>query len=177
MLPRRTVLTARSRSVRVVTSLDRFDLNYPITLQDAENRHFSGRPSASFAFASASEVALIHLDHAAEQIGSVRGAGNDGCAYHVDGLQDRRITEPGLLSDPPSENSSSKSFITQSQFLYEMRSLLNPPSGKVMEGVAAPLATEPFVDYPVDFTASATCTKTMAVFPIQLCEEQPRGIL
>src|SRR3989344_9051817 len=54
---------------------------------------------------------------------------------------------------------------------------VNPPSGEVMEGITAPLATEPFTGYPVDFTAFTACTKTTAVFPTQLCEEEPHRII
>lgn len=157
--------------------LDSLDLDHSVTLQDAENRHFSGRPSASLAFASASEVALVHLDHSAEKLGGLRRAGNDGCAYNVDRFKDRRIAESGLLSDPPGRELKLEQLYNPEPVLVRDSEPVNPPSGKIMEGVAAPLATEPFTDYPIDFTASAACAKTMAVFPTQLCEEEPRGIL
>lgn len=157
--------------------LDRLHFDDSITLQDAENRDFSGRPSTTLALTPSAEVALVHLDNSAEKVRGIGGCGNDGGAYHVDRLEDRRITEPGLLGDPSGREIKLKELYHPKPFLVRDTEPVNPPAGKVMEGIPAPFATEPFADYPVDFTASAPCAKTMAVFPTRLCEKQPRGIL
>ncbi len=81
--------------------IDCLDLDDPVTLQYAENRDFTGGPTTALALASAPEVALVHLDHSAEEFGAVGGVGNDGGTYHVDGLEDRRVTESWLLGDLP----------------------------------------------------------------------------
>jgi len=157
--------------------LDRLHFDDPITLQDAENRDFSGCPSATLALAPSAEVALVHLDNSAEKVGGIRGCGNDGGAYHVDRLEDRRVAESCLLSYLSGRKLQLKEFDDPEPFLVRDAEPVDPPAAKVVEGIPAPLATEPFADYPVDFTASAPCAKTTAVFPTQLCEEEPRRIL
>jgi len=157
--------------------LDRLHFDDPVTLQDAENRDFSGRPSAALALASALKVALVHLDHSAEKLGGIRGCGNDGSAYHVDRLQDRRVAESGLLGDLSGRELKLEELYDPEPILIRDAEPVNPPSGKVMEGISASLATESFADKPIDFTASTSCTKTTAVFPTRLREKEPRRIL
>lgn len=147
--------------------LDSFYLDDPVTLQDAENRHFSGCPSASFAFASAAEVALVHLDRSAQKLEVLRRTGNDGGAYYIHSLEDRWVAEPGLLGAPPGREFKLEELYYPEPVLVRDAEPVNQPSSKIMEGITASLASEPFTGYPVDFTAPATCTKTTAVFPTQ----------
>lgn len=143
---------------------DGLDLDYAITLQNAENRHFPYCPSAAFAFASASEIAFVHLDYPAEEIGGIRGTGNDGSAYQIDRLQDRRVAKTGLLSYLSGREFKFKELYNPEPVLVRDTQLINPPSGKCMEGITTPFAAEPSTDYPVDFTASASCAKITAIF-------------
>lgn len=157
--------------------LNRLDLDHPITLQDAENRDFSGGPSASLALASSAEVALVHLDHSAEKVATFRGCGNDGGAYHVDRLQDRRVADPGLLGDLSGRKFKLEELYDPEPILIRDAEPVDPPSGKVVEGVATSFTPEPFADDSIDFTAYASYTKTTAIFPTRLREEEPCGIL
>jgi len=157
--------------------LNRLHFDDSITLQDAENRDFPGCPSTTFALTPSAEVALVHLDNSAEKVGGIRGCGNDGGTYHVDRLEDRRVTESCLPRYLSGRKLQLKEFDDPEPLLIRDAEPVNPPAAKVVEGVCASFTSEPFADDSIDFTASAPCAKTMAVFPTQLCEEKPRRIL
>lgn len=169
-----------NRKVEERTSLnvlDGLDLDHSITLQDAENRHFSGCSTASLALAPSAEVALVHLHDSAEKVAAFGGCGNDGSAYRVDRLEDRRITESRLLSYPSGRKLQLEKFDDPEPVLIRDAESVNPPAGKVMEGIPASLTSEPLADNSIYLTASAPCAKTTAVFPTRLCEKEPRRIL
>lgn len=157
--------------------LNRLHLDDSISLQDAENRDFSCGPSAALALAPSAEVTLVHLDNSAEKFECVRGAGHDGGAYHIDRFQDRRVTDTGLLGDFSGRELQLKEFNYPEPVFMRNTEFVYPPSGEVVEGISASFASEPSTDDAIDFSTSAPCTKTTAVFPTQLCEEEPRGIL
>ena len=159
--------------------MDGLDLNDAISLQNAENRDFSCCPSAALTLASAAEVTFVHLNPSSKKFGvaGTLGNGYNGCAYYSNTFQGSRVTKSGLPCHPSGREFKLKEFYDPEPALIRDMQFVNPPSGEVMEGITAPLATEPFTGYPVDFTAFATCTKTTAVFPTQLCEEEPRRII
>jgi len=70
-----------NREVKKSAVFNVFNHFDPVTLQYAENRDFPGSPTATFALASATEVALVYLDDSAEKLGTVGGVGNNGRAY------------------------------------------------------------------------------------------------
>ena len=72
------------------------DMNPTVPLQDAENRHFSGRTPAPVAFATTPEVGLIELDLATKKVGGILGMTQDGHPDRVDGPVDGPIGQPQL---------------------------------------------------------------------------------
>ena len=68
MLPRRTFLTVRARTVsaRVFGNHLHEDLSLP--LQNAEYRDFPGRPATSLSFSLPGKIRFVHLDFAAQDL-------------------------------------------------------------------------------------------------------------
>lgn len=114
--------------------------DHSVTLQYAESSDFSGGPACLFLCLRSS---LVHLDDSAEELGAVWGVDNDGSSYHVDRLDDRRISQTGLLGDLPCRKLQLEELYYPVPILVRDPEPVYPPPSEVVEGVSAPLAPEP----------------------------------
>jgi len=109
-----------------------------IPLQNAKYRDFAGRPTTSLSFSLPAEVGLVHFDFASDEgFFSLVGVSQDGGTDGVDRPVDRIIGDPQLLGDLPCGKFQFEEF-DQSQPLSRREiSPVDPPSGEIVEGVAA----------------------------------------
>ena len=71
----------------------------PVTLQNAEYRHFSSRPPTSVPLALAAEIRLVHLDDPLQQIVIPSIVKQDRFPQYMRRLQNRRVADPQLPGD------------------------------------------------------------------------------
>ncbi len=154
---------------------DDFNLDRPVALQDAENRHFSGCPAATLPFAPTTKIAFVQLDlTSGKHIGIL--SGDDSESDDCDRLQDRRITQPHLLSDLPGRNFEFKELNDPQPLLERDVQLIDPSIREVVEGVFTSFASVSSADDPIDFSASTACTKNRPFFPTRFFKEKSRFI-
>lgn len=153
------------------------DFDNAISLQDAQNRDFSCGPPAALSLASATEVALVHLDHAAQELRGIGGAGCNCSPDQGNGFEDRRVTETGLLGNLPGRKLELEELYYPEPCFVRDTEFVEPPPSKIMEGIPTPLASEPFTNYTIDFVTPAPRAETTVVFPTQSCQKEPGRIL
>ncbi len=113
------------------------DMNSAVSLQDTENRHFSGRSPAPVALATAPEVGLIEFDLTAKQVGGILGMTQDGHPDRINGLIDGPVGQPQLQGHFVGGDLQFKEFDHREPLHAAQSALVNPPSGEVLEGVLA----------------------------------------
>ena len=141
-----------------------FNLDCPVTLQDAENRHFSGCPATTLPFAPSTEVAFIQLDFASKEQFWIP-TGKNGKSDDRDCLQYRGIAQSDLLSDFPCRDFEFKEFDDPQPLLERDVQLIDTPVREVVEGVFTSFTAVSSADDPIGFSASTACTKNRPVFP------------
>ena len=154
---------------------DDFNLDRPVTLQNAENRHFPGCPAATLPFAPTTKIAFVQLDLTTEEHVRIL-SGDDGESDDRDRLQDRRITQSHLLSDLPGRNLEFKELNDPQPLLERDVQLIDPSIRKVVEGVFTSFASVSSADDPIYFSASTACTKNRPIFPTRFFKEKSRPV-
>ena len=139
--------------------------NNAVPLKDTENRDFPGCPSAPIAFSSTSEVSLIQFDFTGKQIITVGVVGYDSHPKDIDCFKDSGIAQANLLGDLPGGKLQFKELDNPKPISAANPKLVNPASGKIMEGVFTPFTSKPFTDDPVDFIAVTSTAETTVLFP------------
>lgn len=154
---------------------DDFNLDRPVALQNAENRHFPGCPAATLPFAPTTKIAFVQLDLASEeQVGIL--SGDDSESDDGDRLQDRRITQSHLQSDLPGRNLEFKELNDPQPLLERDVQLIDPSIREVVEGVFTSFASVSFADDPIYFSASTACTENRPIFPTRFFKEKSRPV-
>lgn len=152
-----------------------FDLDRPISLQNAENRHFSGCPTAALPLAPTTKIAFVQFDLTSEeQVGILTGGDRD--SDDRDCLQDRRITQAHLLCNLPGRDFEFKELNDPQPLLERDAQLIDPSIREVVESVFTSFTAISFADDSIDFSASTARTKNRAIFPTRFSEEKSRPI-
>ena len=154
---------------------DDFDLDRPVSLQNAENRHFSGCPTAALPLATTTKIALVQFNLTPEeQVGILTG--DDRESDYSDRLQDRRITQAHLLCNLPGRNFEFKELNDPQPLLERDVQLIDPSIREVVERVFTSFTSVSSADDPIDFSASTACTKNRPIFPTRFSKEKSRSI-
>ena len=153
-----------------------FNLDRPVTLQDAENRHFSCCPATTFPFTPPTEVTFIQLNLASKEQFWIL-TGKNGTSDDRDCLQYRGIAQSDLLSDFPCRDFEFKELNDPQPLLERDVQLIDPSVREVVEGVFASFTTVSSADDPIDFSTSTTCTKNTSIFATRFFEEKPSTVL
>lgn len=151
--------------------LDHLDSNRPIALVNAENRDFSGCPSAPLAFPSASKVSLIELNLPFKKP-FLRLAGHNRHTKHRDGSKNGGITESNLLGDLSGRELHFKELNNPEPLLVRDPKLLNPSIREIVKAIFAPLTAVLFSPDAIDFSAFTACTKNRSFFPTRFFEKK-----
>mgnify|MGYP006268777323 CR=1 FL=1 len=139
------------------------DASFP--LQNPEYRDFAGRATTSLPFSLSTEIGLVHLHFAADDDPfSILGVNQDRGTNRVDRFVDRIIGESQLRSDLPCGEFQFEQFDQAQPLSGGKISLVDPPSGEIVEGVAACGTATSFILQPVEFFGPATRAKPTTVF-------------
>lgn len=144
--------------------------NHPVSLENTEYRDFSSGATASLAFSPAAEIGFVHFNFATEEKLPI-ATGQVGQPDDRDGLVNRGVAQPHLLSNPPGRKFNLIEFDDPKPLFEGDLELIDPPTGEVMEGVSTALATVPFARDSVDFSAPTPCAKNNPIFPTCFSEE------
>ena len=154
---------------------DDFNLDRPVALQNAENRHFPGCPAATFPLAPTTEIAFVQLDLTSEKhIGIL--SGDDSKSDYRDRLQNCRITQSHLLSDLPGRDLEFKELNDPQPLLERDVQLIDPSIREVVEGVFTSFTSVSSADDPIYFSASTACTENRPIFPTRFFKEKSRSV-
>ena len=155
---------------------DDVDLDYAISLQNAENRDFMGSSPATFTLPLSSEVRFVHFDLAAQKIVGFRSMGDDGLSDHGDRLEGRRIANPELLRYLPGREFEFEELKDPEPGLGRDFDFIKPATGEVVKSVSTVFAAELLIADSIDFIAPTTTAKNVAVFPAEFTQITSRLI-
>jgi hypothetical protein len=139
-------------------------MNQTVSLQDAEYRNFASGSPSSVAFTSTTEVGFIQLDLPVEQgLGIFRVAQNgqpDGRNSPVDGS----IRYVQLQSHLPNGDFQFKELDEGHPLNTGQTTLINPPTGEIMEGIITVRTTVSSLFQFVKLSLSTAWAKSLMVF-------------
>jgi len=141
------------------------DMYLALTLQDAENRHFSGCCPATLAFAPAPEVGLIELDLAAQQGGGILRVAQDGHPDHVDGPVGGSIGQPQLQGHLANRDLQFKELDQGEPLHTTQTAVINPPARKVMKRILTAGTSISIIGQLVKLSLLTAGAKSMSIFP------------
>ena len=134
------------------------DMNPAVSLQDAENRHFSGRTPAP-------EVGLIELDLAAKQGGGIPGMTQDGHPDRVDGSVDGSIGQPQLQGHLVGGDLQFKELDHRQPLHAAQSALIDPAVREIVKRIPAAGTSISIIGQLVELSLSAAGAKSMSIFP------------
>ena len=155
---------------------DDVDLDYAISLQNAENRDFMGSSPATLTLPLSSEVRFVHFDLAAQKIVGFGSVGHDRLSNHGDRFESRGITKADLLGYLAGRDFEFKELDDPEPGLGRDFDFIKPATGEVVESKSAALTTELFVADSIDFIAPTTTAENVAVFPAEFAQITSRPI-
>lgn len=142
-----------------------FNFDNPIPFQNTKYGDFIKCASASFPFPSATKVSLIQFNLAVEKLLAPLSISHNRYSDQINRSQHRRIAKAKLLGDFSCRklqlkelNDPKPLFMTDSEFV-------EPPSGKIMEGITTAFTSESFTNDSINFIAPASNAETTVVFP------------
>lgn len=116
-------------------------MNQAVPFQNAEYRDFAGGATSPVALASAAEVSLVQFDLPIEQGLSILGVAQNGQPDRRNGPVDGSIGQFQLQRHLADGDFQFKE-LDEGQPLHRVQSApVDPPSGKVMEGIITARAT------------------------------------
>jgi len=151
--------------------LDHFNSNHPISLVDAENRDFPGRPSATLAFSSAPKVSLIELNLPFKKP-FLRLVGHNRRTKHRNSSQNGGIAQSNLLGNLSGRKLHFKELNNPEPLLVRDPKPLNPSVREIVKTIFASFTAVLFNFDAIDFSASTACTKNRAFFPTRFFEKK-----
>jgi hypothetical protein len=155
---------------------DDVDLDYAISLQNAENRDFMGSSPATFTLPLSSEVRFVHFDLAAQKIVGFGSVGHDRLSNRGDRFESRGIAKADLLGYLAGRDFKFKELEDPEPGLGRDYEFIKPAAGEVVESESAALATELFVTNSIDFIAPTSTEENIAVFPAEFAQITSRPI-
>lgn len=145
--------------------LDHFNPNYPIALQNPENRDFVERASSSLTFSPSPKVGLIQLNLSTEKFIPVLTVQQDSHPNGMDGFENGGVAETDLLGNLSGRQLQLKELKDPQPGSIRDAQLIDPASGEIMEGVFTTLAAKLFPFDTIDFIARTPTAETTVVFP------------
>lgn len=145
--------------------LNHFNLDNPVPFQNAKYGNFVKCASASLAFSSATKVSLIKLNLTVKELMVSIGVGQNSHPDHINSPQCGRVAKADLLGDLSCRKLQLKELNDPKPLFITDSELIEPSSGKVMEGVTTAFASESFTSDSINFIASASDAETTVVFP------------
>jgi hypothetical protein len=157
-----------SRDIR-----DHGDLHNSFTFKDSEDRDLVLGTWAIATFGMATEISLIGLHLASQEVFHIRTLSHHRLPDDMYGLQRRGIAQTYLLGDLMGTQLQLEQLQDPQPALAGYPELVDPSSREVPKGVSTSLAAIPSASKDVDFVAATSDAETAVVFPTQSDKEQP----
>jgi hypothetical protein len=141
------------------------DFDQPLTLENAENRDFAGRPASTMAFASAAEVGLIGLDLPTQEEHTILAGGGNAFPYQVESLEDRGIGKSDLTGCFMGRQFELEKFDDPEPIPGRYSELADPPAAPVIELIPAVLTAIFLAPDLIDFSTVTLRAETMPTMP------------
>jgi hypothetical protein len=143
------------------------DLNEgsPLTLQDTENRDFSGCPSPPISFSSATKVGLINLYFTPKQHLRIFRVSHNRKTNSSNRLINSVIRQSHLDADLPCGKFQFKELDDSQPLTTGQVPAVYPAAAEIMKGISATVAPSSAVCHDIESSEATFGTKPLLVFP------------
>src|SRR3972149_2846041 len=139
-------------------------LNYPLPLQDAENRDFVTSTTSTLTLSLTSEISLVHLYLSTDQTITSFPLYYYTLPDKIYCLKYSRITYIDLFGDLPGRKPQLKQFDYPEPVDCTYPQLAQPPTSPLGKSITTPLTAKTTIQKSIDSIALTPCAKTTAIF-------------